>query len=104
MSWLFLRWPGNTEVITDAVRSERGYFGVSRHGGGIAAAQVDRVFTLADNGRAVLFQIADKFAALHTVIGSRVITLASSSWSARASRISAITSFKLSRASSIVRS
>ena len=45
MSWLFLRWPGNAEVITDAIRGERGYFDMSRHGGGIAAALVDRVFT-----------------------------------------------------------
>ena len=52
--------------------------GVSWHGGGIAAL-VDRVFTLVDHCRAVLFQIADTFAALHTVISSRAITLASSS-------------------------
>ena len=68
MSWLFLRWPGNAEVITDAVRGKRGYFGMSRYGGGIAAALVDRVFTLADT-----------LAALHTVISSRTITLAASS-------------------------
>ena len=78
--------------------------GVSQHGGGIAAALVDHVFTLAANYRTVLFQIADTFAALHTVIGSRAITLASCSWSARTSRISAMASFRLSRASSMVRS
>ena len=48
--------------------------GVSWHGGGIAAL-VDRVFTLADHCRTVLFQIADTFVALHTVISSRAITL-----------------------------
>src|SRR5262245_41521915 len=69
----------NCEVVADTCSGQVGDLGMARHGSASAAVRVDRVLALAHEHAAVLLQVANQVAPLHTstVIGSRAIMCAS---------------------------